>query len=94
MSILAGLEEWGWSWPGIFTCNLVCLFLGFGFPCSLLIVAVTCLAGDLCGESPFPYWFLGFGILLILLTIAIHIVIMIVIIGDLVFIGRRRRCSV
>jgi len=87
------MEEGGWSRPSIITCNVMCLFLGFGFPCSLLVVGIMCLAGDFCGESPFPYWFLGFGILLILLAIIIYIVFVIVVIGDLIFIGRRRRRS-
>ena len=74
------------SFSRIFKCNLMCLFLGLGVPYNLLVVAITCLSGNFCGNSLFPYLFLGFALLVIISTIITYIVFLIV--GDPISIER------
>lgn len=57
-------ETGKWKWIKIGTSFVMYLYFGIGFPCLFVITGLMCIFGEFCGPSPFPYWFLGFGILL------------------------------
>lgn len=56
-------ETGKWKWVKFGTSFVMYLLFGVGVPCLFVIAGLTCIFAEFCGSSPFPYWFLGFGVL-------------------------------
>ena len=71
----------------VFHTLLLLMFCALG-PGGLIIVGTVCLGTDGCGDSPFPYVFIGLGSLVCVLMGFTIIIMFAVVIGDLIFIKK------